>query len=204
MTKKALRSSIRKNLDSISSRTKQTKSDIITKKIEATELWKTSDAVFLFISMNSREPSTYALLDAALKTGKITAIPRIEPGTEIMTFKIINGFSFPDEVLTEKHPFGFYQPGEHLTGLYPESSLKNLIIVPGVAFSPDCQRLGNGGGFYDRFLSAVQDNAKTIGICFQEQIVTDLPVEKHDISVREVCTEDNWYRCPDFKQSWNS
>jgi len=194
VTKKILRNSIRKNLDRIPFRTKQEKSAVITKKIITGKLWITAESVFIFISMLSREPSTNALIEAALKTGKITAVPRIEPGTGVMTFKKINGLSFPDEVLNEKHPFGFYQPSGDLADIYPESSQVNLIIVPGVAFSPDCQRLGNGGGFYDQFLSTVPDNAKTIGICFQDQIIPDLPVEQHDRTVMEVCTEKNWYR----------
>jgi len=204
MTKKILRNIIRKNLDIIPFQTKQEKSTVITEKMEANKLWKTADSIFLFISMNAREPSTFAMIEAALKTDKITAVPRIEPKSGIMTFKKINGLSFPDEVLTEKHPFGFFQPDDHLTDIYPEKLHLNLIIVPGVAFSPDCQRLGNGGGFYDRFLSTLQDNSKTIGICFQDQIIPDLPVEKHDIAVMEVCTEENWYIRPEIKQFLHS
>ena len=204
MTKKILRNSIRKNLDSIPFKTKQEKSSLITEKIATAQLWKTADSVFLFISMKNREPSTTALIEASLKAGKITAIPRIDSKSGIMTFKKINGLSFPDEILTEKHPFGFYQPSEELPDIYPEESQVNLIIVPGVAFSPECQRLGNGGGFYDRFLTTLQNNTKTVGICFQNQVVRNLPVEEHDISVMSVCTEENWYSCPDIRQYLHS
>ncbi len=204
MTKATLRNSIRNKLDSIPSLTKQKNSAAITEKIMVDNLWKSAESIFIFISMLSREPSTAALIEAALMAGKITAVPRIEPKTGVMTFKKINGLSYPNEVLTEKHPFGFYQPGAHLTDVYPEISQVNLILVPGVAFSPDCKRLGNGGGYYDHFLSTVPPNTTSIGICFQHQIVSEIPVEKHDMRVMEVCTEKNWYRCPDFTQFLHS
>lgn len=194
MTKKELRNTIRNNLDKTPSHIKQRKSLIITEKILADKNWIEADSIFIFISMPSREPSTAALIKAALTAGKSIAIPRIELSTGVMSFKKINGLSYPNEVLTEKHPFGFFQPGEHLTELYPEISGKNLIIVPGVAFSPNCERLGNGGGYYDRFLSSVPATTKTIGICFQDQIVSDLPVEIHDIAVMEVYTEEHRYK----------
>ena len=196
MTKQLLRKSIRENLKTISCKKKQDFSTVIAGKILSSKFWEDADVIFLFISMPAREPSTSSIISHSLSSGKITAVPRIDPHSGIMTFKTINDLLFPDEVLVEKHPFGFYQPGAALPDIYPEKSRRNLIIVPGVAFSPDCQRLGNGGGFYDRFLSPLKDNSITIGICFQVQIASELPVEKYDVSVMKVCTESNWY----FKQ----
>ncbi|MCD4699875.1 MAG: 5-formyltetrahydrofolate cyclo-ligase [Phycisphaerae bacterium] len=198
MIKQLLRKSSRENLKTISCREKQEFSSVITEKILSSKAWKDADSVFLFVSMLSREPSTCSLISDSLNSGKITAVPRIDPLSGIMTFKTINDLHFPDEVLVEKHPFGFYQPGAILPDIYPEKSRNNMIIVPGVAFSPDCQRLGNGGGFYDRFLSSLNDNSTTIGICFQIQIVSTMPVEKHDVSVMKVCTESSWYSNPDL------
>ena len=61
----------------------------------------------------------------------------------------------------------------------------DLIIVPGVAF--DCQgnRLGRGRGYYDRFLSQHLD-VKRIGICFDFQLVDEIPTESFDIRMDEV------------------
>ncbi len=67
----------------------------------------------------------------------------------------------------------------------------DLVIVPGVAFTPDgATRLGRGGGFYDRFLSEPTLEAKSIGVCFALQLRENLPREAHDLPVDLVITEE--------------
>lgn len=56
----------------------------------------------------------------------------------------------------------------------------DYIIVPMIAFDPvSNNRLGFGGGFYDRFIAG-QRRAKTIGVCFSEFATNNLPMEDHD------------------------
>jgi 5-formyltetrahydrofolate cyclo-ligase len=62
----------------------------------------------------------------------------------------------------------------------------DLAIVPGVAFDAACERLGRGGGFYDRLLPAI--TGLTVGLAFDEQIVECLPREEHDMPVDVVVT----------------
>ena len=59
-------------------------------------------------------------------------------------------------------------------------------IVPGLAFSPDGGRLGYGGGWYDRFLSAKAPSAVAIGVARPFQKVDDLPLEPHDVRLDDV------------------
>jgi 5-formyltetrahydrofolate cyclo-ligase len=51
----------------------------------------------------------------------------------------------------------------------------DLVIVPGIAFDPAGNRLGRGKGFYDRFLRDPRLGATTIGVCFEEQVVAQVP-----------------------------
>ena len=59
-------------------------------------------------------------------------------------------------------------------------------ILPGLAFTTDGKRLGYGGGWYDRLLSAARNDAVKIGVAHGFQIVDDLPVAAHDISIDRV------------------
>lgn len=68
----------------------------------------------------------------------------------------------------------------------PEPRNIDMVVVPGVAFTADGHRLGQGGGWYDRFLADVGDETVTIGVCFTEQVVSAVPQEPHDISVHRV------------------
>jgi 5-formyltetrahydrofolate cyclo-ligase len=64
-----------------------------------------------------------------------------------------------------------------------------LILVPGLAFTRDGHRLGRGGGFYDRYLSQLSAGTIKLGVCFDAQVVENLPAEAHDQRVDEVITE---------------
>jgi 5-formyltetrahydrofolate cyclo-ligase len=59
----------------------------------------------------------------------------------------------------------------------------DLIVVPGVAFTPTGERLGRGTGFYDRFLDSIAKDIPTIGVCFEFQCLSTLPFELHDKNV---------------------
>ena len=59
-------------------------------------------------------------------------------------------------------------------------------IVPGLAFAADGRRLGYGGGWYDRFLSAAAPNAIALGVAYPFQLFADLPTEPHDCVLSEV------------------
>ncbi len=65
----------------------------------------------------------------------------------------------------------------------------DVVVVPGLAFTPDGRRLGQGGGHYDRFLPRLRPDCITIGACFAEQVVGVLPIEPHDRRVDHVATD---------------
>jgi 5-formyltetrahydrofolate cyclo-ligase len=65
----------------------------------------------------------------------------------------------------------------------------DVVIVPGLAFTTGGDRLGQGGGWYDRFLSGARADCTTIGVAFDVQVVERLPVEPHDVPLDHVVTE---------------
>lgn len=65
----------------------------------------------------------------------------------------------------------------------------DLILVPGLTFTRAGQRLGRGGGFYDRLLARLSAHTFKIGVCFDAQIHDDLPDEIHDQRMNAVITE---------------
>ena len=78
-----------------------------------------------------------------------------------------------------------------LSWLYPPTSPEDpclsgvdLVFVPGLAFTRDGARLGRGGGYFDRFLSRFEGTS--VGVCFQEQVLDELPEEDHDQRVDHV------------------
>jgi 5-formyltetrahydrofolate cyclo-ligase len=71
----------------------------------------------------------------------------------------------------------------------PDPTSVDVVIVPGIAFTADGARLGQGGGWYDRFLAAVRPDCTSIGVGFDVQVVDELPTEPHDIRLGSIVTE---------------
>ncbi|MDA3778950.1 MAG: 5-formyltetrahydrofolate cyclo-ligase, partial [Bacteroidales bacterium] len=63
----------------------------------------------------------------------------------------------------------------------------DIIVVPGVAFDDNMNRLGRGKAYYDKLLHNCK--AKKIGICFNFQIINKVPVDKHDITMDLVISD---------------
>jgi 5-formyltetrahydrofolate cyclo-ligase len=70
-----------------------------------------------------------------------------------------------------------------------DPALLDIVVVPGLAFTRDGERLGQGGGHFDRFLTRVRGDCLRIGVAFQEQLVDRLPAERHDVAVDRVITD---------------
>jgi 5-formyltetrahydrofolate cyclo-ligase len=76
------------------------------------------------------------------------------------------------------------------TAAFPiDPSRVDAVLVPGVAFTADGKRLGQGGGWFDRFLAELRVDAIAIGVCFGPQVVDDLPTEAHDVLLDLVVTD---------------
>lgn len=66
----------------------------------------------------------------------------------------------------------------------------DLVVVPGLAFDAAGRRLGQGHGYYDRFLVGLRGKAVTVGLAFSWQLVPEVPVDSWDVPVDAVVTED--------------
>ena len=64
----------------------------------------------------------------------------------------------------------------------------DVVLAPGLAFDLQGRRLGRGAGFYDRFLPKLRNDAFVVGLCYEEQIVEQTPVDNLDFRVHAVAT----------------
>lgn len=145
------------------------------------ELWKQAVAVFCFVS-TSREPSTRPLLELALAQGKTLCVPRTGP----------EGFmeAVPITGLEQLAParFGLLEPAPGLPALDPGQL--DLVIAPCLMAAPDGLRLGQGGGYYDRFLPRCR--CPVVLLCPAALVQNDLPAEPHDRRAGFVLTEQGF------------
>ena len=87
--------------------------------------------------------------------------------------------------------YGMLEPAFFLNPVYP-----NIMLVPLLAYDNKKNRLGYGGGFYDRYLNNYlksYNNVLTIGIAFSFQKYKNLPVNKKDVKLNHILTEKGLY-----------
>lgn len=95
------------------------------------------------------------------------------------------------QLFTPKKIKGQWEMVSIKDGLAPEQF--EVIIVPMLGFDRELNRIGYGGGYYDKFL-ATQPKAKKIGVCFELGIVEQIPAESHDVPLDMVITERTLYK----------
>ena len=97
-------------------------------------------------------------------------------GREVITEDIINR--------AEQEGKKVWYPGEYSSSNWPKT---DLAIVPGVLFDNKGNRIGRGGGWYDKLLSSIV--SYSIGLAYDYQIVEDISTEEHDVAVDMIITE---------------
>lgn len=118
----------------------------------------------------------------------VQALPQVAQAATVMAFTSIVG-----EPETETFLAWCRAEGKQVVlpedDPLPDPALVDVVVVPGLAFTAAGDRLGQGGGWYDRFLSRVEPRCTTIGVGFAEQLAVELPVEPHDIRLDLVVTD---------------
>lgn len=141
-------------------------------------------AVLAYLSFGS-ECDTQALVDALLAHGKQLILPRVDRANRrLELFRVSD-----PRAQTAAGTWGIREP-------VPERSVPairkeaSVVLVPGVAFTPSGDRLGYGGGFYDRLLAAWPGRPPVIAAAFAIQIVGSLPMGPDDVRIDLVVTEE--------------
>jgi 5-formyltetrahydrofolate cyclo-ligase len=182
--KRELRRRVIARRDAIPPARRRALSEAICTRVAESPEFENARFVLLFASFGS-EVDTSGLVSAALEAGKRVALPRVDPSSRELELREITA------VETDLQP-GLWDIPEPILERCPETDLAEVdfILVPGVAFDRSRRRLGYGGGYYDRILSQVTGSVPCIAICFEEQLVAEIPADDHDLRVPILMTEN--------------
>jgi len=122
------------------------------------------------------------------ENGRRIALPWFAERGSPMQFRLWSD-PFADSDL-ETGPYGVLQPSAEAAEVMPD-----LAFVPLVAFTTSGERLGQGGGHYDRWLAANPD-ALPLGLAWDCQLAEDIPHEPHDRTLHSVVTPTRFYGGP--------
>lgn len=137
----------------------------------ASEAYQNAATIYGYLSYN-QEVRTLPILEQALRDGKRVAVPKIYG--DDMRFIYMTDLS-----KVEKGYGGIPEPVADAPVAQDKTA---LVLMPGLAFTKNGERMGYGGGYYDRFL-AQEPNHPTLALCYDFQIMDCLPTEEYDIPV---------------------
>ncbi len=174
----------------LTERTKQpsahANSEAAQQKLLTEIVWQHACSVALYMAVRG-EMSTNLLLEHAWRTGKCVLLPRCRPEQGKMDF-------VPCTSMDDLAPgnFGIMEPHAHLPAIHLDSDAPHIMVIPGTAFDKRGNRLGFGGGYYDRLFAEPWCCPHTIrmGLCYSWQIVEALPIEAWDMPMNALITEE--------------
>ncbi|MDR7856559.1 5-formyltetrahydrofolate cyclo-ligase [Tissierella sp.] len=188
MDKKILRKEILQKRAKITKEDNDKYSNIIANTLYEMSPYKEANTIMCFISF-ANEINTTELIETSIKHGKTVVIPITIPETKELKVSQILDFSE-----LEKGYYNILTPKEEFIR-YVDPSTIDLVLVPGVVFAENGYRIGYGGGYYDRFLSKLDESVAKIAIGFDLQVVDEVPTESFDIPVDMIITEKRIIKC---------
>lgn len=144
-----------------------------------------AETVMLFLNFRD-EVETTATAEAVLAGKKRLILPRCAPKGVILPLEVSN--------LALDLELGAWEIREpKLTNAEVNPLEIDLVVVPGAGFDLQGNRLGYGGGFYDRFFERLRDSVPKVALSFECQIIGQVPVDEHDVKMTKLITEKMVY-----------
>ncbi|GMQ60024.1 5-formyltetrahydrofolate cyclo-ligase [Vallitalea sediminicola] len=179
MIKKEIRETYLDKRSNMSKDDVTNKSKNIYDKIINSKIYKDCYDLFIYVS-NFNEVDTLNIIKKAWNDNKLVAVPKVEE-KGIIKFYYIN--SMKD---LRKGKFNILEPITLIEGV---PTAKSLFIMPGVAFDKSKNRIGFGGGYYDRYLFKYRKAFNLIAVCYDYQLLDKVPSDVYDVKPDYIFTE---------------
>ena len=181
MDKAQLRSNLQTALLGVQPQEREAKSRLACDLLVATKQFQDASTIMLFLSLPHEIETAEAIL-AAWQSDKTVAVPKVSWEQRHMIPVQINSL----ETGLSTNSWGLRNP---TTGKPVPFGDIDLVVTPGLAFDAKGNRLGRGGGYYDRFLAHDRLKACKCGFAFAEQVIDSVPVNEHDQSMDMLITD---------------
>ena len=173
--KKELRQKMLSKRNSLDKEQKEKWDDQLCEKLLEVIYKKQPGIVHTYLPMDS-EINISPVIEELLKTGKTVVAPKALKQRKMQNLILQSLQELEEGIYGTRHP----AMENEYQGTY------DLIIIPGLAFDQQLNRLGYGSGYYDSFL-VHQPGAYKLGICYPFQLLETIPIEKHDSRIDNIC-----------------
>jgi len=189
LDKKSIRKEIMEKRSKLTWEIIKEKSHIIEERLFNLEEYQKSNFIFSFISFKD-EVHTHEIIKNSLNMGKRIGVPV----TVIKPRKLLVSELKDFEKELEIGYYGILTPKKEYQRIL-SPNIVDLVLVPGVAFDVEGYRVGYGGGYYDRFFSSLKKDVIKIGLCYDLQILSQVPRDPYDIPVDLIISENRLIYC---------
>lgn len=192
--KQALRKLVRSRMKELSPEDIVTQSAKVWERLFALPVYQQSRTIGLFLSMPKHEIDTNPALIDAIHNGKTVYVPEVGRNFEFSDMDLIRvilpeGVSAEDKVFHHGWPrnkWGIPEPPESMPRIAAMPGDIDLLVVPGLAFDAKGGRLGQGKGYYDRFIARMRkdfDKPLLVAVGLDPQLVDHIPVTELDFTM---------------------
>lgn len=160
-------------------------SRIIADKLMAADEYVNNSNILIYVSYN-QEVRTDDIIRKSIDNGKNVYVPKVfKKASQDKTVKYMEFVKIQSMDELEPGYMGIMEPvsDEH------EVPDGGLMIMPGIAFDNERNRIGYGGGFYDRYLSEHMNDYYKTAICFDYQVVESIQADEFDIKPDKIITD---------------
>lgn len=181
--KKRIRKTVLALRDGMPSAILEKKSSRIMKFLFAADEYRMADVILTYVNYQS-EVITKSLIERALADGRQVFAPKVT-GNEMDFYRIAGMENLTKGYRGIREPDG----GE----IFSRDAGYVLMVMPGVVFDKNRHRIGYGKGFYDRYLERLTDadiNMHTAALCYECQMLSEIPYEMHDRKPDMIITEE--------------
>ena len=192
MDKATIRQSMRNTRKLLESKEKDTLDQCIAKHLFAAPWMNDCKTMMIYLS-SAEEINTDPMLERAWAMGLKVAVPK--------TFRDQQGNRFMEALRITRNDevtigaYGIREPKQVDVLHRIDPSSIDVIIAPGLAFTSNGDRLGYGGGYYDRFLTQIGEGTIVIGVAYPFQVVEQLPTTAFDHPVDFLLTPEGLLAC---------
>ena len=180
--KRNMRRRMRERLRAVSSADRTAAGQRVSERLESAAILSNATTILAFYPMQT-EIDIVPYLNSVLDSGARLVLPRVDDDRRLNLIEVENL-----DAHLNNGAYGIMEPSYGLPPVSP--SELDAIIAPGLAFAPTGERLGQGGGFYDRLLAGVRrSDCPVIGVSYDFQIVDTIPTEPTDMTVDAVATD---------------
>ncbi len=181
MTKSDIRQQIQQRLESLQDHQVHCKSYRACETLIKTAEFQRARTVMMYLALPKELETAQAILQS-FQQNKTVAIPRVSWPERKLEPVIIYTLNCPMEI----GRYGLRNPTSQET---LDPSQIDLVVLPGLGFDRQGNRIGRGAGFYDRFLANHHFSGVRCGLGFSEQVVESIPVEAHDMQLDMLVTD---------------